>query len=307
MSIAAQDQRFRMAAFDWLAEQVDLHGEALRSQVLAGGFSVDDTRLALFFPQKGIWKPRVMRYPLSITTSPSPARPYDDGFSPDGLLLYRYRGTNPDHADNRGLRAAMQDRIPMIYLHGIVSGLYLAAWPVYIVGDDPAKLTFSAVIDDASNATTVANAATVAEEPIARRRYVTALVRRRLHQQTFRVRVLRAYRKQCALCRLKHEALLDAAHIVADVDPAGEPRVPNGLSLCKIHHAAYDRLVIGITPDYTVTIRQDILEEEDGPMLRHGLQGLHGQRLVLPRRAEWRPDRGALEMRYERFLRSRST
>jgi hypothetical protein len=54
--------------------------------------------------------------------------------------------------------------------------------------------------------------------------------------------------------------------------------VTNGLALCTLYHAAFDRDVIGITPDYVVEVRRDVLEQEDGPMLIHGLQGFHGSR-----------------------------
>ncbi len=50
------------------------------------------------------------------------------------------------------------------------------------------------------------------------------------------------------MCRLKHVDLLDAAHILSDSD-GGQPVVTNGLSLCKIHHAAYDRGIVGVRPD----------------------------------------------------------
>jgi hypothetical protein len=55
-------------------------------------------------------------------------------------------------------------------------------------------------------------------------------------------------------------------------------------------------------PDHVLEIRAEILEERDGPMLRHGLQSLHGARLMqLPRRVEERPDRRRLEERCEQF------
>ena len=38
----------------------------------------------------------------------------------------------------------------------------------------------------------------------------------------------------------------------------------NVLSLCKIHHAAYDKNILGISPDYQVKVRIDILDEVDG-------------------------------------------
>jgi putative restriction endonuclease len=104
------------------------------------------------------------------------------------------------------------------------------------------------------------------------------------------------------VCRLRHSELLDAAHIVPDVDPRGLPVVRNGLALCKLHHAAFDRHIVGVRPDLVVEVRQDILDELDGPMLRHGLQDLHGHRLlVIPGRRDDRPDADLLAERYERF------
>ena len=111
-----------------------------------------------------------------------------------------------------------------------------------------------------------------------------------------------AYRSQCAFCELKHVNLLDAAHIVPDYEPDGLPSVKNGLALCKIHHAAFDQYIIGVTPDYTLKVRTDILEEIDGPMLKYGIQSLHNQKLILPRSRNSWPDREKLDWRQERFL-----
>jgi putative restriction endonuclease len=77
--------------------------------------------------------------------------------------------------------------------------------------------------------------------------------------------------------------------------------VTNGLSLCKIHHAAYDRMLLGITPDYEVRINQRLLDEIDGPMLRHGLQEMHRRPLTLPRQRSDRPDPERLALRFEAF------
>ena len=134
-----------------------------------------------------------------------------------------------------------------------------------------------------------------------RRQYATRETRQRLHQRSFRERVLQAYQDRCALCRLRHPELLEAAHIIPDSEPGGDPVVPNGISLCRLHHGAFDRYFIGIRPDYTVEVRHSILEETDGPMLRHGLQGVHNQRIWTPRSAERKPDPDLLERRYERF------
>jgi putative restriction endonuclease len=116
--------------------------------------------------------------------------------------------------------------------------------------------------------------------------------------------VLLAYQTQCTFCRLKHGELLDAAHIISDGEDKGDPVVSNGLSLCKIHHAAFDNNIIGITPDYNVHVREDILEEVDGPMLKYGLQSMHGNRLILPKHKVDFPDRERLEYRYEQFMKA---
>ena len=146
--------------------------------------------------------------------------------------------------------------------------------------------------------------ATINEGDDARRRYITASVRVRLHQRAFRERVLDAYRRQCAFCRLRHEELLDAAHIVPDTAPEGEPVVRNGLALCALHHTAFDRYFVGLRPVYIIEVRADIRRERDGPTLVHAIQALHGTRIVLPRSAPLRPDPKLVEVRYEQFRRA---
>ena len=90
---------------------------------------------------------------------------------------------------------------------------------------------------------------------------------------------------------------------VVDDEPErrGVPTTPNGLALCKIHHAAFDQHILGVTPGHRVQVRADVLAEVDGPMLRHGIQAMHGRALTLPRRAADRPDRELLAVRWEMF------
>ena len=146
-----RDAAVRLRAFAFLTEQRHRFGEAsLPRSILERGFDFEGTRVPLIGPQ-GIFKPAVLpEVPLTITTAPPIEhrdRPYDDGFTDGGFLRYRYRGTDPNHRDNIGLRAAMQRQTPLIYLHGIVQGLYEPAWPVFIVEDHPEALTFNVAID----------------------------------------------------------------------------------------------------------------------------------------------------------------
>jgi len=297
------DSQVRALAFEFLREQRQLHGDVLPQRILQTGFQFEGRRVPLMNPQ-GIFKPAVMpTYPLSFRTSPPSMRhpaPYEDELGSDGLIRYRYRGTDPQHRDNVGLRAAMRDGIPLVYLYGVVAGQYYPVWPVFIVGADDRALTFSVAVDE--------EAVLQRQEWVmgeggseAKRRYITVATQHRLHQQSFRERVLRAYVERCAICRLHHPELLEAAHILPDGHPDGLPVIPNGLSLCKLHHAAYDEKLIGIRPDYGIEVRHDLLEEQDGPMLKYGLQGFNGESIHVPRPNDFKPNRDFLDYRYEQF------
>ena len=294
------DTSVRLRAFQWLDEVSPAHEDILPRAVLQQGFQLEGRDISLVAPN-GIFTPKGCTYPLSITTVMN--GPYPDRFEDAHRLSYRYRGTDPQHRDNVGLRSAMRDNIPLIYFFAVAQGRYQAIKPVYVTGDDPKGLTFT-IMADVNGSFAEKMRSDVAADPERtelRRQYATAAVQVRLHQASFRERVLDAYRTHCAMCRLKHRELLDAAHIIPDADPEGHPEVSNGLSLCKIHHAAFDRGIIGIRPDYVIQVREDVLKEVDGPMLKYGLQALHGTELLLPSNPNDNPSKIALERRYQSF------
>jgi putative restriction endonuclease len=301
---AAGDLGVRLAAFEWLREQVELHGDVIRRTLLEQGFVFEGQRVPLLGPQ-GIFKPRMCELPLSITTTPN--SPYRDAEAGRYLVSYAYRGTDPEFADNRGLRLAMERGLPLVYFYGALPGRYIATWPVYVVGDDRDGLHFKISVGEASRLMELAGSTlprASEERDDIRREYVTATVRHRLHQRAFREQVLDAYRVQCAICHLRHQELLDAAHIVEDSEDEGDPVVSNGLALCKLHHAAFDSFFLAVRPDYKIEVRRSILEESDGPMLLVGLKQAHDQTIQLPRSSGDRPDPARLQSRYERFLRA---
>lgn len=128
--------------------------------------------------------------------------------------------------------------------------------PVYVVEDKRAARQFVIAVEESLRI--IANPSDMTE---VERRYAEVITRHRLHQSMFRGMVVRAYQVRCAVCRLRHGELLDAAHITPDSDETGLAIVSNGLSLCKIHHAAYDRSLISITPEYRVEVNRRLLEE----------------------------------------------
>lgn len=295
---------FRHAAFAWLDERTAGGEKALtRADILE--FTFDGQPFRLQSPMQGIWRPKQFGAALSIQTvfrAPGQARPYEDVVGSDGLIRYKWKGDNPADADNVALRRAMEFKLPIIWFVGVAMSpaRFQVVAPVYIVGEEREQQQFvlapsdqPAVLDSILEGTTIEETA---------KRYLYSMTKRRLHQPVFRSTVLAAYRNHCTVCNLAHPRLLDAAHIVPDRDELGVASVQNGMAMCKIHHAAFDSYFMGVRPDSVVEIRKDLLEEIDGPMLRHGLQDLHGKKLMfIPERKAERPRTDLLEIAYEKF------
>jgi putative restriction endonuclease len=281
-------------------------GDTLTSHQLADGFEFDGERVPLVNPQRGIFKPRTLRYLLSVRTvyPRSGAHVwYDDQrivqeqvARGDELIDYAFMGDNPDAADNRWLREAHNDQVPFLYFLGVAPGRYTAIWPTYVVDWVPHELKVRLAFGQRA-------VEVIPDAP--ERRYASRLVQQRLHQATFREAVLSAYEGRCALTGLPEPRLIDAAHIVMDSDEGlGQPIVPNGLPLSKIHHAAFDANLIGIDADFRVHVSGALLSMNDGPMFEYGLKALHGRTIRLPKRPIDYPDRDRLAQRFEAFQRN---
>lgn len=293
------DEEVRAAALAKARQLRDAYGGRIPEAALMEGVTVRGERVPLRNPGRGIHKPQVLGSDgaaLSIYTSHN--SPYDDVHDMnEGRIRYKYQGADPNSSDNVALRRAMERQLPLIYVVAVDRGYYDIISPLFISGDSPSELEFTLQADQDAWVANSENALLTS----ARREYATRAVLQRLHQTRFRRIVLAAYNQQCAVCRLKRIVLLDAAHIIEDRLPKGEPIVTNGLGLCKIHHSAYDADIIGIDPDAGIHVKDDVLREVDGPMLKHGLQEVDGTRLILPRRRELRPNRDFLAERFERF------
>ena len=255
-------------------------------------FTIDGIRLPLIAPQQGINNPTALEATLSVMSSPE--GPYVDGSPVDGIWEYAYEGNTPGRT-NAKLRRAHELGYPIVYLERIGTGIYVPYFPVVVIGDRPADLRFDMALDKLA-ALGPSEADTGLE-----REYREAIIQQRLHQPKFRARVLAAYATQCTICHFRHAELLDAAHIISDKEEMGVAWVPNGMAMCKIHHAAYDRNFMGITPDYGIQINEELLNEVDGPMLQHGLKDMHGGKLILPKRTVDQPDRERLAIRFAEF------
>lgn len=268
-------------------------GWVTRAELSALRLADGSTRRAID-QSRGIWNPRDLDATLSVLSSP--AGPYADAQVADGLYRYSYREGGPG-GDNRKLVRAYELQVPIVLLLWLEPGKFAPVFPCYVTDNAPDEKAVYIAAADSPPHDLLAAGSSVLE-----RRWVERMTTHRLHQAAFRAKVLLAYQSTCAICRLQHPEFLDAAHIIEDKDERGEAVVPNGLTLCKIHHAAYDRRFLGISPDYRVHIDLELLRETDGPMLRHGLQEMHGHTLTLPRSRRDHPDRDRLDVRYQRFL-----
>jgi putative restriction endonuclease len=265
---------------------------------LAHGFPFRGKRVPFLNYQKGIYRAAVQSGPAALSIQTSSKSPYDDEAVEDGFL-YAYRAGDIDQPDNRALRAAHELQVPLVYFIGTRPGWYKPIFPCFLRADDPAR-RMVLVTPGALRGPLDEPAPIPIEDPL-ERKYAVRETRVRLHQARFRGRVVPAYSSQCAICRLKELRLLDAAHIVSDLAESGEPTVRNGLSLCAIHHRAFDQNLVGVSSDYTVHVSLRLLEDEDGPMLDL-LKGFHQTALQVPKRSIDRPDRQRLNMRFARFL-----
>ena len=293
-----RDDEIRSSLFASLDVLCAKHGpEVPYRDGLDAGFAFRGRRVPFLNFQKGIYRAAAQRGPAALSVNTSFRSPYDDQETDTGFA-YAYRAGDVDQPDNRALRAAYDLQVPLAYFVGTRPGWYRPAWPVFVTVDDPegrrVTLTPGRMVGPYDEREPL-----LPHDPI-ERRYAVRETRVRLHQARFRARVLPAYANQCTICRLKETRLLDAAHIVPDAQIAGEPAVTNGLSLCSIHHRAFDEDLVGVSPDFQVRVHPRLLDEDDGPMLDL-LKEAHRSTIVLPRRAMLRPDRELLAVRFERF------
>ncbi|MBN1264440.1 MAG: HNH endonuclease [Anaerolineales bacterium] len=121
------------------------------------------------------------------------------------------------------------------------------------------------------------------------------LVSRTVRDPAFRQAVLAAYEYRCAVCswdiRIGDTPVgLEAAHIKW-VQAGGPDVVPNGLSLCSLHHKLLDRGAITLTPEY----RMIISEQAVGDCSLETQLPYHQNPIVLPVDHREYPDQIYLE------------
>lgn len=85
------------------------------------------------------------------------------------------------------------------------------------------------------------------------RQLVVSQITRKYRAYDFRSRVLGAYGHHCAFCGVQLN-LVDAAHIIPVAADSSTDETANGIALCKLHHAAFDRNLLSVDEDYKIEI-----------------------------------------------------
>lgn len=288
----------RTALFHYVDRLVESYGDTLSYEVLSRRFEHSDVQFRLI-QQRGIFKPAALgANGGALIVLSQLDSPYEDEHDKE-VLSYAYETGGPYSAGNRALREALNNRLPLLFLRQVGRQRYMPLYPTYVISDNPATSRVQMAVANRTFTYDAQRAGSVVQQ--INQAFRAQMVRQRIGQGVFRTEVLHVYRKRCAICRLQIEELLDAAHIIP-YSENGESTVQNGLSLCKIHHRAYDLNIIGINNEAVVHVHERILDSSDGPMLQYGIKDIHEIKLELPTRLRDRPDPSYLNSRYQRFI-----
>lgn len=124
-----------------------------------------------------------------------------------------------------------------------------------------------------------------------------------IREPAFRRTIMRIYDYTCAVCELQiltlnGESVTEAAHIIP-FSKSKNDDVRNGISLCKLHHWAFDRYLFSVDESYNVIVSE--LFSEQGPS-EFQLSILDGKRILLPNNEELFPAQEALTWHRNKLL-----
>lgn len=123
-------------------------------------------------------------------------------------------------------------------------------------------------------------------DPVVPRYGDPMLVAPRLGQGTFRVAVMEAYQRTCAVTGEHSLPALEAAHI-RSCSAQGPHEVRNGLLLRADLHRLFDQGYVTVSPDYRVEVSPRLRKEFHNG---RSYYPFHGRRLTLPKDARLHPD-----------------
>jgi putative restriction endonuclease len=91
----------------------------------------------------------------------------------------------------------------------------------------------------------------VIEQISKQRKNIVLTVTKKLRDISFQRRVLNAYNYKCAFCDLQLK-LVDASHILPVSHEDSTDETSNGITLCSLHHRAYDTAIVTFNEKYEI-------------------------------------------------------
>lgn len=131
------------------------------------------------------------------------------------------------------------------------------------------------------------------------------IVRQRVNQSFFRSAVMSAYNFHCCISGITAAELLEACHIVDwSQDKQNRTNPKNGLCMNPFFHKAYDKHLIGITPDMKIVVSKELLFASTEASFSSYLGTINGRNILLPDR--FLPQKELLEIHYDKFIERQS-
>lgn len=114
----------------------------------------------------------------------------------------------------------------------------------------------------------------------------------------FAIKVNDAYDNRCAMCGIQL-GLTEAAHIVPFAHEKSSEDIDNGISLCTLHHRAYDRALIYFDKDFDIHINEIKMKYYEKSGFDSGarkFETLAFDKLIVPKNHALKPNLHNIEM-----------
>ena len=179
--------------------------------------------------------------------------------------------------------------VPADWSRNIVSG------KAYDLTTGEGRLLYERCLAKAADLTAVGGA----ELPLQERYGPAQLIKPRLGQASFRIAVLEAYSKRCAITGERSLPVVEAAHIRPYAD-GGEHAVSNGLPLRRDIHRLFDLGFVSVRPDRSFAVSKALKEDYENGKIYYDLEG---RSMRAPAAPEDAASPEVLEWHYEEVFR----
>ncbi|PIE50522.1 MAG: hypothetical protein CSA38_02685 [Flavobacteriales bacterium] len=129
----------------------------------------------------------------------------------------------------------------------------------------------------------------IINEPDNSKTIYTKIKVRGVVQTIFRKALLEIYENKCAVCKLSFKEVLEACHIIPYSISTKQERldVRNGILLCSNHHNFFDKKMLTINDDYTISFSNELINNSDSDVFN--TLNFSGRKLNLPKQEKHRP------------------